>query len=128
MLYHRIFVNNIVINKYLFRVARYMNEKDHENSIELQLDALLTQQQQLEILLKQEQYEVFQQQEITLSLQIKTFMNSYSPNSLTKVLAKLQALEKKTIQLKTLADIHYKQLKDKSLLQQRNKNRLKAYK
>lgn len=105
-----------------------MNEKDNENSIELQLDALLTQQQQLEILLKQEQYEVFQQQEITLSLQIKTFMNSYSPNSLTKVLAKLQALEKKTIQLKTLADIHYKQLKDKSLLQQRNKNRLKAYK
>jgi predicted lactoylglutathione lyase len=105
-----------------------MPEKENNNLIEQQLDVLLTEQQKLELLLTHEQYEVFQQQEITLSLQIKKFMNSHSTDSLIKVLTKLQTLEKKTIQLKTLAEVHYKQLKDKSLLQQRNKNRLKAYK
>lgn len=104
-----------------------MHKNENETSIEQLLDELLMQQQQLEVLLKEEQYEAFQQQQITLSLQIKRLMNNHSQESLITVFTKLQVLEKKTIQLKALAEVHFKQLKDKSLLQRRNKNRLKAY-
>ena len=106
----------------------FMHEIENNNHIEQQLDALLTLQKQLNILLKEEQYEDFLQQQIILSQQIKEFMDSHSPDSLTQVLNKLRRLEEKTTALTIQAESHFKQLKDKSLLQQRNKNRLKAYK
>ena len=105
-----------------------MHEIENNSHIEQQLDALLTLQKKLSILLKEEQYEDFQRQQIKLSQQIKAFMDSHSQDSLTQVLNKLQRLEEKTITLTIQAKSHFKQLKDKSLLQQRNKNRLKAYK
>jgi tetrahydrodipicolinate N-succinyltransferase len=99
-----------------------------ETVIERQLAELFKLEQQLHVLLEKEQYEQFQQQQAVLSSQIKVLVNTNPTESLNRVLKKLQELEKNIAILQSRADACFEQLKNKSLLQKRNKNRLKAYK
>ncbi|WP_028862516.1 hypothetical protein [Psychromonas aquimarina] len=96
--------------------------------VELQLDALFDFEQQLQALLDDEQYELFQQQQDLFSDQIKALLDTNSSEDLSRVVTQLKLLEEKIAELQIKSDTCYQQLKEKSLLQKRNKSKIKAYK
>ncbi|WP_019613203.1 hypothetical protein [Psychromonas ossibalaenae] len=96
--------------------------------VELQLDALFDFEQQLQALLDGEQYELFQQQQDLFSDQIKALLDTNSSEDLAVVVEQLKILEAKIAALQIKSDTCYQQLKEKSLLQKRNKSKIKAYK
>lgn len=96
--------------------------------IELQLDALFAFELQLQVLLDEEKYELFQQQQDIFSAQISSLLSNNSSEELSTVVEKLKVLETKISALQLKASRCYQQLKEKSLLQKRNKDKIKAYK
>jgi predicted RND superfamily exporter protein len=99
-----------------------------KSMIEQQLDELFELQQQLHRLLNKEQYQEFQEQQEVLAKEIRVLIENNSAECLNRVVEKLRQLEEELALLKCRAEVSFKLLKDKSLLQRRNKNRLKAYK
>ena len=100
-----------------------------ENSqIERQLEELFEFEQHLHLLLENEQYEELQQQQAIFAATIKTLLDSNSAETLNAVVSKLKQLETNIATLKNRSENSFKQLKEKSLLQKRNKNRVNAYK
>ncbi|WP_415227113.1 hypothetical protein [Psychromonas sp.] len=99
-----------------------------ETTIELQLDELLKLEQQLTTFLDEEEYDLFQQQQTVFSDQIKNLLTNNSPETLSTVIEQLKTLETNIATLQNKSAQHFKQLKEKSLLQKRNKSKIKAYK
>lgn len=99
-----------------------------ESNIESQLIKLFKFEKQLHLLLENEQYEQFQQQQDLFSEQISTLLDSNSAATLNRVIDKLKQLEANIAILQSKSENCFKQLKEKSLLQRRNKNKISAYK
>jgi hypothetical protein len=99
-----------------------------KSAIEQQLDELFELQQHLHRLLDKELYPEFQEQQEILAKEIKLFIEDNSADTLNTVIEKLRQFEEELALLKNRAAFCFKQLKDKSLLHRRNKNRIKAYK
>ncbi|MCW8995966.1 MAG: hypothetical protein OQK77_09150 [Psychromonas sp.] len=99
-----------------------------ETPIQLQLEQLFKFEQQLHRLLEDEQYEQFQQQQVVFSAQIKTLLDSSPADRLNTAIDELNLLKKNIARLKNRSENAFKQLRQKSLLHRRNKNRINAYK
>lgn len=96
--------------------------------IELQLKQLFQLEQQLQRLLEEEQYEEFQQQQVVFSVQVKALLDNHSAESLNDAIDQLKTLKERINTLQNESAKHFKQLKEKSLQQQRNKSKINAYK
>lgn len=99
-----------------------------QTEIDRQLDALLQQQVKLSALLDDAQYEKFQQQQTIFSNQIENLLTNHSAETLSTVIDQLKLVEERIKVLQKKSEQHFKQLKEQSLLQKRNKNKIKAYK
>lgn len=93
-----------------------------------QLELLFEFEKKLNLLLDEKQYELFQQQQDLFTNQIKNLLDNSSQSSLSAVIKELKLLESKIGALQARSAIYFEQLKEKSLLQKRNKNKIKAYK
>ena len=98
------------------------------SAIQAQLTKLLEHESQLNTFLDNQEYDLFQEQQNLFSKKIKSILDNSSIESLNTVLEPLKALEIRVIALQRKSELHFNQLKEKSLLQKRNKNKLKAYK
>jgi len=96
--------------------------------IHAKLEQLFEFDKKLNQLLDEEQYELFQQQQDLFSDLLKDFLNRHSEDELNSVLAQLKSLRSSVKLLQERTIVSSKQLKEKSLLLQRNKNKIKAYK
>ena len=103
-------------------------EKIKMTNTKAQLELLFEFEKKLNLLLDEEQYELFQQQQDLFTDQIKNLLDNNSENSLSAVIKELKLLESKIEALQTRSASYFEQLKEKSLLQKRNKNKIKAYK
>jgi len=99
-----------------------------QTTIVQQLDTLLKQQLKLSALLDDAKYEEFQHQQDIFSDKIKALLDSHSSETLSTVIDQLKILEKQIATLQKKSEQHFKELKEQSLLQKRNKNKIKAYK
>ena len=97
-------------------------------NIKAQLELLFEFEKKLNLLLDEEQYELFQQQQDLFTDQIKNLLDNNSESDLSAVITELKLLESKIEALQTRSTSYFEQLKEKSLLQKRNKNKIKAYK
>jgi len=97
-------------------------------NIQAQLEKLFEFEKQLHILLDNEEYQQFQEQQDLFTAQLKFLLDNNSEDVLVTVITQLKQLENVIEQLKSRADIYFEQLKEKSLLQRRNKSKIKAYK
>jgi len=97
-------------------------------SIQAKLERLFEFEKKLNQLLDDEQYELFQQQQALFGDLIKDFLNKHSEDELTSVMEQLKKLQHSVKLLQERTDTSFKQLKEKSLLLQRNKKNIKAYK
>ena len=97
-------------------------------NIKAQLELLFEFEKKLNLLLDEEQYELFQQQQDLFTDQIKNLLDNNSESDLSAVITELKLLESKIEALQTRSASYFEQLKEKSLLQKRNKNKIKAYK
>ncbi|WP_022942378.1 hypothetical protein [Psychromonas hadalis] len=98
------------------------------NSINAQLERLFEFEKQLNQLLKDEEYEQFQQQQDLFTDQVKYLLDTNSEEMLATVITQLKQLEDAIKQLQSRSGIYFQELKEKSLLQRRNKKKIKAYK
>lgn len=96
--------------------------------INTQLRQLFTIERELTKLLKDKQVDKFHQRQLFFTDQVSTLLKSNRPDALASVLEELKKLEKRVGQLCSQADIYLQQLKEQSLLHQRNKSKIKAYK
>jgi hypothetical protein len=97
-------------------------------NIQAQLELLFEFEKQLNLLLDNEEYGQFQQQQELFSDKIKYLLDSQSEQTLNEHIQQLVNLESAVQRLQHRADMGYKKLKEKSLLLQRNKSKIKAYK
>ncbi|MCP4323280.1 MAG: hypothetical protein GY951_06270 [Psychromonas sp.] len=96
--------------------------------ISTQLTNLFTLEKELSSLLDNEDYEAFQRQQDTFTDQIKALLDNTPQEVLITVIEQLKTLEHNVGELRNRSDIHFQKLKEKSLLQQRNKSKINAYK
>ncbi|MCK5819511.1 MAG: hypothetical protein KAH18_09740 [Psychromonas sp.] len=96
--------------------------------INTELRQLFTMESELKRLLKNKEVEKFHQRQQFFTDQVSIFLKQNSPDVLTPVMKDLKLLEKRVGHLCSEADIYMQELKAMSLLQQRNKNKLNAYK
>jgi len=97
-------------------------------NINAKLEVLFEFEKKLTLLLAEEEYEKFKQQQDLFSDQIKDLLSKHSENELNNVIEELKNLQNKVQLLQQQADACYLSLKNKSLLLQRNKNKINAYK
>lgn len=83
---------------------------------------------ELNILLDEEKYEQFQQQQALFGDLLKDFINKHSESELSSVVEQLKKLKSMVKLIQDRADANSKELKKKSILLKRNKNKIKAYK
>ncbi|GLS89416.1 hypothetical protein GCM10007916_04830 [Psychromonas marina] len=93
-----------------------------------QLEQLFELEKQLHTLLDDELYSQFQQQQVLFSDKINHLLDSQPEAQLIDNLEQLKKLDHAVQSLQMRADDCFKSLKEKSLLMQRNKNKIKAYK
>lgn len=98
------------------------------NNINAQLERLFEFEKQLNQLLDEEQYEQFQQQQDLFTDQVKYLLDNSSEEILATVITQLKQLEYAIKQLQSRSSVYFQELKEKSLLQRRNKSKIKAYK
>ena len=96
-------------------------------TIEQQLNELFELEQQLCLLLKEQQYEVFQQSQKIFEKKIRVLLDNNSAEALNDTIDRLKLLKTKLATLKSKAESCFGELKEKTLQQRRNKNRIKAY-
>lgn len=97
-------------------------------NIQAKLEVLFEFEKKLTLLLAEEEYEKFKLQQDLFSDQIKDLLSKHSENELNNVIAELKKLQNKVQLLQQQADACCISLKNKSLLLQRNKSKINAYK
>jgi superfamily II RNA helicase len=97
-------------------------------NIKAKLEQLFEFEKELNMLLDTQHYESFQQQQALFGDQLKDFILAYSQQELNDEIAQLKRLEKSVQKLQERANIDTQKLKQQSLLMQRNKKKIKAYK
>ena len=78
--------------------------------------------------LNNKNFELFQTLEQEFSAEMKHFLDKKDQQTLLQYLPQLKMLEKRIRAIQEKAAVNRQSLKDQSLLQKRNKNKLKAYK
>ena len=96
--------------------------------IDSQLRQLFTLENELNNLLENEEFEQFQLRQVTFSDQVNTLISTNTQDVLIAVIDDLKRLDLAISKLQSQSEHCYQQLKEKSLLQHRNKSKLKAYK
>ena len=96
--------------------------------IEFQINDLLELQNELRKLLKDKSYEEFEQKQNELAKSIRNFFEKNTKESMAKFIPKLKEIEGDINHLQDMATKELQDLKHKSLMQKRNKNKLNAYK
>ncbi|WP_025563176.1 hypothetical protein [Psychromonas sp. SP041] len=97
-------------------------------NIQAKIEILFEFDKKLNQLLDDEEHELFLQQQNLFGDQVKDCLNSYSEEDLLTVIESLKRLKVMVKELQNRADQCTKQLKEKSLMLQRNKKKIKAYK
>ncbi|AGH81997.1 hypothetical protein PCNPT3_10295 [Psychromonas sp. CNPT3] len=97
-------------------------------NIQTQLLALFKLQTKLHQILDDENYELFQQQQVFFSDQVNALLYNNPEPILVGVIDDLKRLEDAIATLQSRSKKVHQQLKDKSLLQKRNKSKIQAYK
>jgi len=97
-------------------------------NINAKLEVLFEFEKKLNLLIVEEEYEEFRQQQDLFGDLLKDFLTKHTENELLTVIEPLKTLKKKISTLQEKADSSFKTLKDKSLALQRNKKKIKAYK
>lgn len=97
-------------------------------NVQAKLERLFEFEKKLNLILDEEQYELFLQQQALFGDQVKDLLSKHSEDELNSVIKQLKKLQHNIQLLQDRADVFYKQLKEKSLALQRNKNKIKAYK
>ena len=98
------------------------------NRFEAKIERLFEFLNELNVLLDQEDYVKFQQQQELFGDLLKDFLNKHSESELNSIIDQLKKIKIKVKTLKERTDKDAKNLKEKSLFFQRNKNKIKAYK
>ncbi|PKG39896.1 hypothetical protein [Psychromonas sp. Urea-02u-13] len=98
------------------------------NTTQAQLERLFELEKELNILLDEERYEEFLPQQDQFSAQIKYLLDNSPEEEMLRVISQLQRLENAVELLQQRSNVYFLQLKEKSLLQRRNKSKIKAYK
>lgn len=98
------------------------------NRFEAKIERLFEFLNELNELLDQEDYVNFQQQQDLFGDLLKDFLNKHSESELNSVIDQLKKIKIEVKTLKERTDKDAKNLKEKSLSFQRNKNKIKAYK
>lgn len=96
--------------------------------IEQQLTELFELEAQLNRLLDEQEYEQFQLQQTVFSTQIRALLENNSTEALNDVVEQLKTLKSSVAKLQSKSVQTFKQLKEQSLQQKRNKKKIKAYK
>ncbi|MEG3754645.1 hypothetical protein [Psychromonas arctica] len=97
-------------------------------NVQASIDRLLESEKYLHKLLDEQQYEQFLQQQETFGKQLKACIGSYTEEQLLAVIAPLKRLQESLDTLQQRAEVISIELKEKSLVLQRNKKKIKAYK
>lgn len=98
------------------------------NRFEAKIERLFEFLNELNELLDQEDYVKFQQQQELFGDLLKDFLNKHSESELNSIIGQLKKIKIEVKTLKDRTDKDAKNLKEKSLSFQRNKNKIKAYK
>ena len=98
------------------------------NNIKAKLEQIFEFEKDLNVLLDEEKYELFQQQQDIFSKQLKDFLKKHSQYELNEEIQQLKRLEGLVQKLQERANIDTKKLKEQSLKMQRNKSKINAYK
>lgn len=98
------------------------------NNIKAKLEQIFEFEKELNILLDEEDYESFKQQQDLFGDQLKDFLKKYSQAELNEEITQLKRLDDLVEKLRERADIDAKKLKAQSLKMQRNKSKINAYK
>jgi len=98
------------------------------NNIKAKLEQIFEFEKELNILLDEEDYESFKQQQDLFGDQLKDFLKKYSQAELNEEITQLKRLDDLVQKLRERADIDAKKLKAQSLKMQRNKSKINAYK
>jgi len=98
------------------------------NNIKAKLEQIFEFEKELNILLDEEDYESFKQQQDLFGDQLKDFLKKYSQAELNEEITELKRLDDLVQKLRERADIDAKKLKAQSLKMQRNKSKINAYK
>ncbi|TEW51608.1 hypothetical protein [Psychromonas algicola] len=98
------------------------------NNIKAKLEQIFEFEKELNILLDEEDYESFKQQQDLFAAQLKDFLKKYSQAELNEEITQLKRLDDLVEKLRERADIDAKKLKAQSLKMQRNKSKINAYK
>lgn len=97
-------------------------------NIQAKLEQLFEFERKLNETLEREEYELFFQQQALFGDQVKDFLNKHSQTELNNELKQLKRLKSMIKLLQEKSEAYTKTLKEQSLLLQRNKNKIKAYK
>jgi len=98
------------------------------DNVKVKLEQIFEFEKKLNVLLDEEEYELFQQQQELFSEQLKKFLKEYTQDELNEEILQLKRLEELVQKLHERADNDTKKLKAQSLTMQRNKNKINAYK
>lgn len=116
----KIFANNIT--------DKISTVETQMNNIKAKLEQIFEFEKELNILLDEENYSSFQQQQELFGDQLKDFLNKYSQHELNEEIKQLKRLEGLVQDLQKRANIDTQKLKGLSLQMQRNKKKINAYK
>ena len=97
-------------------------------SINAKIERLFEFVKKLNELLDEQEYEQFLLQQALFSDLLKDFMNRHAENELNATLGQLRALQEEIDLLQQRSNNDTQELKQKSLLLQRNKSKISAYK
>jgi len=97
-------------------------------NLQAKIELLFEFEKKLNLLLDEEEYELFEQQQALFGEQLKNFITKHSEVELCSVIEPLKRLQNMIKLLQDRTTTSSKQLKDKSLLLHRNKKKIKAYK
>lgn len=98
------------------------------NNIKAKFEQFFEFEKDLNILLDEENYEEFQEQQALFASQLKDFLAKYSQEELNNEIEQLKRLDDLIQKLQARAKIDSQKLKEQSLLMQRNKKKVNAYK
>jgi len=96
--------------------------------VAFQINDLLKLKHELKELLEDKSYEAFEQKEKELAKSIRYFFEENTKESMTEFIPELKELEESINHLQDMASRARQDLKNKSLIQKRNKSKLNAYK
>lgn len=97
-------------------------------NIQAKIEKLFEFEKTLHLLLDAEQYEQFSQRQDLFGDLLKDLLKKHSASELNNIIEDLQRLRNRMSSLQARATIQTEKLKERSLLLQRNKNKIKAYK